>query len=239
MKRPFLRFTRLVHKWGGLLLAIQITCWIAGGVVMSVLPLDKVHGDHLVTRNLPDLFAKIDYSYSVDKILATLPASVRQIELTRLVDRAIYRITTDDGVALFDAKNGELIDGIDAKTIAEVAKAHYLGDGSMINVELIDFIPQEVSFKGKQIWRVEYEDAWSSTLYFSPSTGEFISVRSNMWRVFDFFWMLHIMDYDERENINNPLLITFSLSAFFFTLSGIVLLFQSFRFKRRRSRNNY
>ena len=41
-----------------------------------------------------------------------------------------------------------------------------------------------------------------------------------MW---DFLWGLHIMDYRERENINNILLKIFSFLALFSSLSGIAL----------------
>ena len=48
--------------------------------------------------------------------------------------------------------------------------------------------------------------------------------RNDDWRFFDFFWMLHIMDYKERENFNNPLLITVSIFALFTVLAGLLLL---------------
>ncbi|MFT6661534.1 MAG: exosortase/archaeosortase [Maricaulis maris] len=48
--------------------------------------------------------------------------------------------------------------------------------------------------------------------------------RNDTWRVFDFFWMLHIMDYEERENFNNPLLITASVFALVTVLAGLLLL---------------
>jgi len=48
--------------------------------------------------------------------------------------------------------------------------------------------------------------------------------RNDDWRFFDFFWMLHIMDYEERENFNNPLLITASIFALVTVLAGLLLL---------------
>jgi hypothetical protein len=44
--------------------------------------------------------------------------------------------------------------------------------------------------------------------------------------------MLHIMDYDERENFNNPLLISFAATSVLFCLSGFLLLLQNIRIKR-------
>ena len=55
--------------------------------------------------------------------------------------------------------------------------------------------------------------------------------RTTRWRVFDFLWMLHIMDYDEREDFNHPLLVSASLIALLAALSGVGLYF--FRFRKR------
>ena len=42
----------------------------------------------------------------------------------------------------------------------------------------------------------------SITYYISATTGSVLERRNDTWRWWDFFWMLHIMDYDERENVN-------------------------------------
>ena len=90
----------------------------------------------------------------------------------------------------------------------------------------------EASRAKNSVWQVVYDDIWSTTLYFDPVSAELVSIRSDIWRLFDFVWMLHIMDYDEREDFNNPLLIAFSASALLFTLSGMLMLFQTFRLKK-------
>jgi len=41
--------------------------------------------------------------------------------------------------------------------------------------------------------------------------------------------MLHIMDYDEREDFNHPLLYLTALAALLFSLSGVVLIFYTMR----------
>ena len=72
------------------------------------------------------------------------------------------------------------------------------------------------------------------TFYLSPATGELVSRRHELWRVFDIVWMLHIMDYDERENVNNWLLRGFTWLAVLTALSGAWLLW--FAFPRRRKK---
>jgi len=53
-------------------------------------------------------------------------------------------------------------------------------------------------------------------------------------------WMLHIMDYENRQDAHNPLLITAQISGLLFAISGLWLLIYSFasssRSKTRTSR---
>ncbi len=52
MKRILMRYTRVFHKWVGLFLALQILLWILGGLVMSAIPLEMVHGKHLANKHV-------------------------------------------------------------------------------------------------------------------------------------------------------------------------------------------
>jgi len=45
--------------------------------------------------------------------------------------------------------------------------------------------------------------------------------------------MFHIMDYEERENVNNSLLRVASITGLAFALSGAWLLFYSFQRRRQ------
>jgi hypothetical protein len=51
--------------------------------------------------------------------------------------------------------------------------------------------------------------------------------RNNKWRIFDFLWMGHTMDYKSGDNFNNFLLRTFSLFGLVTILSGFALYFVS------------
>ena len=81
------------------------------------------------------------------------------------------------------------------------------------------------------VWQVVMGDAEDTRLYISPATGDVIARRNDTWRLYDFFWMLHIMDYENRTNFNNPLVITASIAALIASISGIWLIF--YRFGRR------
>jgi uncharacterized iron-regulated membrane protein len=67
----------------------------------------------------------------------------------------------------------------------------------------------------------------NSTVYVSAELGTFQAIRHNQWRVFDFLWMLHTMDYQGRDNFGNILLKAFSVFGLFTVLSGFALYFVS------------
>jgi len=62
-------------------------------------------------------------------------------------------------------------------------------------------------------------------VYQDPFTGEIVAIRSAQWRIWDLMWGLHIMDWVDRENIDNLLLKVFSFLALLTSISGITLFF--------------
>lgn len=79
------------------------------------------------------------------------------------------------------------------------------------------------------VWRAEFDDPSRTTLYFAADDARLVATRNASWRWFDFFWMLHTMDYRGRDNFNNPLVITVGTAALWLALTGFLLLFRSFR----------
>lgn len=52
MNKRIFKTARKLHKWLGYFLVIQIFAWLLGGLFMSAMPLEKVHGKHLANRQL-------------------------------------------------------------------------------------------------------------------------------------------------------------------------------------------
>jgi hypothetical protein len=70
-----------------------------------------------------------------------------------------------------------------------------------------------------------------ATVYVGKETGMVHSIRNNQWRIFDFLWMLHVMDFKTRDDINNWLLRILSVAGLITLCSGYLLFFLS---KRKR-----
>lgn len=73
------------------------------------------------------------------------------------------------------------------------------------------------------VYRVVLDHPKQPHIYVCPITGEILKRRNKLWRIFDFFWMLHIMDYGERENFNHWLLTAMSVLAITTSTSGLIL----------------
>ena len=72
-------------------------------------------------------------------------------------------------------------------------------------------------------YAVTFSGNVNTTVYVSTEMGTVQSFRNNNWRIFDFLWMLHTMDYKERDNINNWVLRIFSVIGLITLASGFLL----------------
>ncbi len=221
-----------LHKWIGLIIGIQILLWISGGFIMSFFPIEKVRGEHNV-REAEAL------AITPDRLGVTIPFVLEQLELTSVrdvrirpvLDRLVYEIRPLDGAPIIvDAKNGEILSPIGKEMAETIAKQDFSGDGALTSISLLD--KGNAEYRGPvPVWRVEFNDSDNTHLYVSPDLGRIVARRNGTWRLYDFFWMLHIMDYQERENFNNKLVVSAAAIAFIFVITGFMMLF--FRLRKR------
>ena len=225
MKLAF--WVRRAHKWIALFVGVQALLWMSSGVYMTSVSLDVIHGDHLaqvVREPLPVSTTRLD----LDRLRALYP-ELRSWRLKRLLDQDVFELRQREQTVLVDAKTGALLSPLPRETAARLAKNMYQGDAGIREVTWLTQAPQEVARRPVPMWSVEFDDRAGTTLYLSPQTGELLARRHHLWRIFDFLWMLHIMDYDARTDVNNTLLRTFSAAGLLFALSGAWLVFYSFR----------
>lgn len=230
----FRAIVQRVHLWAGLILGIQVLLWMASGVVMSVFPIELVRGETSAYSAPPAVLEPATYA-SPGGILAQADGAT-SVELKHFLGRPVYA-TRGPGAAagLFDAATGERLSPLSEQLARRAAQQDYLGDGEIVSATLMSFPPQE--YRGPTpVWRIDYNDRFNTRLYISPSNGEVRARRNDIWRVYDFFWMLHIMDYENRENFNNPLVITAAIAGFIFALSGMIIVV--YRLMRGRYQND-
>lgn len=232
---PYLRrerFWRQLHFYLGLLLSLQLLAWFASGLVMSWFPIEQVRGEHLQS---PAPAANWnDALVTPASALQHAPAEFRQaqLSLSQRGTEPVYQLQQDDQQLLISALSGQALAPLSDAEVRMLAQQRYQGTGTVRSAEWLTLAPAEVRGLKAPLWQVQFADAEHTAFYFHPVTGQLLRVRTDTWRLYDFFWMLHIMDYEDRSDFNHPLLIISAGSALGFTLGGFVLL--GFRLARLR-----
>ena len=222
---------RKTHKWLGLFIGLQVVIWSLSGLYMTVVHIDTIHGDHLVRATAPASTDAANLDNPLKFAVANQASSVRLVFVRKL---PAYALQSERGEQVVDASTGAPLQPLSEGEVRSIAKSTYTGTEKISSAQLITQIPGEIRGRKPPLWRVEFANWNKPTLYFSPSTGDLVSRRHELWRVFDFVWMLHIMDYEERENVNNVLLRIFTWGAVFMASSGVWLLFYSFHRKKTK-----
>ncbi|HZG33674.1 MAG TPA: hypothetical protein VEZ59_10400 [Sphingopyxis sp.] len=225
-------FFRRIHKWVGLILGLQFLLWALSGSVMALLDKDKV-GGHGGGMSHAHPLPEGDYFG-----LAGLPRgeAVEGLVLRDLGARPVYEVHGSKGVRLVDATTGEAI-RVDQQLARDVASM--MNDAPVRQVSVLAKPNLEARDFAGAMWRVDFADAENSSAYVSLDTARFLVMRGDTWRTWDFFWMLHNMDYVNRASFNHPLIIFVGFGALWLSGTGFYLLFKSFsradfRWLRRR-----
>lgn len=215
------------HRWLGYLVALQVLAWILGGLIFAWLPFQAwVKGGEVLR-----------------KPAVSMPEGWQLQQQALPADRgallALQAVATPAGAALKlrHAQGGEswvLAGGgpLAAPTAAEVeafARKLYIGEGPLLGVEQIDEPPRrlglvrELGERPGPFWRVRFDDRFQSRFYFDTRSGELLAARNEAWVLYDFFWRLHLMDYQGGEDFNNGWLRAASAAAILLVLSGLGL----------------
>ena len=224
---------RKTHKWIALVMGLQIVIWSLSGVYMTLVHIDTIHGDHLVR---PLARRAVDLGQLGDPLAIAGASRADGVRLAWIGDTPAYVAATDTGERAFDARTGAPLRALDESAIRTIATGLYTGPEPIASALLIDNVPAEIRGRKPPLWRVEFDHWNKPTFYLSPVTGELVSRRHELWRIFDFVWMLHIMDYAERENVNNLLLRIFTWGAVLMALSGAWMLFYAFPRRKKAAR---
>lgn len=218
-------FWRRVHKWIGLILGLQLLLWAASGAVMATLDMASVAGGQEARAAPGPALPNSDAAWpAVRRALATVP--VRGVSLRLLLGRHVLNVETAQGPRLFDAETGAPI-RIDAELARQVALAAHPERALIKNIAALDRVTLAVREHALPIWRVDFADQANSSYYVSATTGVLLERRNDTWRVWDFFWMLHTMDYATRASFNHPLIVTVAIGVLWLSLTGLYLIFRT------------
>ncbi len=226
------RTYRKIHRWLGLAVGIQLLLWTAGGLFFSLNPIARVRGETEAPKPQP---IEIDVPVvSPAAAISQLAEEHPDIEIQTILLRphranAVYEIAYlvngEPHWALADGVTGDLRPPVDREEALEIARHAYLPDSTVAEVVLITDAADGSEYRDRPLpaFRVAFDDPLGTRLYVSVERGLVTARRNDRWRWFDLLWMLHIMDYQTRDNFNTLLLQTVSALGLVTVLSGFLL----------------
>lgn len=237
---------RKTHRILGLIVGLQLLLWTASGLYFSWNDIEKVRGEHF-TAEPGVLHPGYDvYISPADAVAAVIREtggidSVSQITLRPLLGEPVYEIEYRAGggtsFTLVDAVDGQLRSPVGREEAVAIARADFVAGAPVAAVERIETADAGSEYRDRELpaWRVEFDHPTGTRLYVSADRGLVRARRNNTWRTFDLLWMLHIMDYETRDDINNTVLRLLSVLGVATVASGYVLWgFTSRTLRRRR-----
>jgi uncharacterized iron-regulated membrane protein len=218
-----LRWAVQIHKWLGLVVGLQVLGWVLGGLIMTAIPIERVRSEHHYDGYQSML---LPASGVLEHQAAATAAGVETVEATlkTTLRGTVWVLKDPEGKThVVDAGTGRRMPPLTDREARQLAGAVYKGEGRPVAVRSYREAPQEAGKTGA-LWRVDFNDAERTAFYLSPETGEVVSKRSNVWRVYDFFWRIHILDFKTGDNFNHPLIIGAAAVSLPMTIAGLVLL---------------
>ena len=129
-------------------------------------------------------------------------------------------------------KPAEIIEAPKGNKISHEQALEIVSDQTYLKPLVLTEISQEApgsEYRGRDLplYKIESSDENSKNInvYVDPYSAKIVAIRSNQWRIWDLMWGIHIMDWNERDNIGNIFLKVFSILALLSALSGIYLFF--------------
>ena len=228
--KPAILF-RKWHKWLALIVGVQLLFWTLSGLFMSAVPIENIRSEHLAKQPALQVLSLGTPYISIDKVLGLFDDhySVLSVKLGSLNNDPVYYVeTSNEQFHLVDAIRGEIISPLSKDRVIQIAKKNYNKSTDSINASLITKPITE--YRGKYpVWRVDFNNIENTSFYISPETGKLKARRGTLWRIYDFLWMLHIMDYQNRSDFNNWFLVIAAVLGLATSISGLILFKYSFR----------
>jgi hypothetical protein len=214
-----------VHRWVAALVGLQILIWFASGTVMAFLPIEKVRGEHLLRAAAPAPLPPAALARLPDRI-AKLPDGPVQVQSYMLGTLPVLRAEFAGGrpSLLLNVTTGAQLNPVSPAMALTLLRARTSVDLSQATTHWVTAKTND--YRGAlPAWRIDARDAESAQFYVSAETGEIKTVRTGLWRVYDFLWGLHIMDWKNHESFNTPWMIGFAGLAFCLAVAGFGLLY--------------
>ena len=225
------RLASFVHKWLALLVGIQIVFWVVSGLFFTIFPIQQIRSENLIR---PSQAQTLDTATLAS--LASLRGDQNALPTKLTIERrpigqVVVAEFEDAPPILFNANTLQRLSPITAEQARAVARAHVTLTSEPTGATLLT--EETAEYRGAlPAWRVQFPDGGLS-VYVAQNTGAVTARRSDLWRLYDTLWALHIMDWQNHEDFNHPLIIIVTAITLLSVIAGIVLIPYRIRFRSR------
>ena len=210
---------RTFHKYLSLAISIQLLLWTVSGIYFAFNKIELIRGEqYLLNEDVSNL--------DLTEIKGTF--NTKSINIVKRLDKWILRLEGETQV-YYRALNGEELMELNELEAIEIVRQKT----SLIPLKAVKINSQSrgSEFRGRKLplYKVSTESEDNINVYVGAMSGEIAAIRSDSWRTWDFMWGAHIIDYRDRDNIDNFLLKVLLILALISALSGIALFFKTFK----------
>ncbi len=209
---------RNTHKYLSFFISLQLLIWTVSGIYFAFNKIELVRGEKYFLQK----------SYTMDLSEVDLKLSnVKSLRLLKRLDETIVVASKGLDNSYLD-RNGQPVE----KLTRNEASLIVARKTSLVptNVTEITTPKKGSEYRGRALplYKVLSKDIEENeiSVYVNAYSGDIVAIRSSSWRLWDLMWGLHIMDWQERDNINNTLLKLFSILALLSSITGLLLFFK-------------
>lgn len=242
-------WVRKAHRYMGVIVGVQLLFWVVSGLYFTWNDIEKVRGEHLKSEVWIDVNVEQGGLADLAGVLTAFRKQspslqrIKAVQLRIVLGKPVYEINYSNGAdnlyQLVDARSGDLMPLLDQKSAVTIALADFAEQAEVKSVELLDSASAHAEYRGRDlpVYRVSMDHPSNVNIYVSAQRGLVTARRNSTWRVFDFLWMTHTMDFEARDDFNNWLVKIFSVLGLITVLSGFILWAMTSRVFNKFSRN--
>ena len=159
---------RKIHRYLSIFIAIQLLLWTISGIYFAFNKIELIRGEQ--------------YRLPLDKEFRIFTRLDQQI-----IEENINGIKTYSTYP--DGKKINVLTQEEALVIAKIKTSLI-----PINATLITEDSAGSEYRGRPLplYKISTDTKDKINIYVNPMTGDILSIRSDSWRIWDFFWALHI-----------------------------------------------
>ena len=209
---------RKTHKYLSFFISIQLLLWTISGIYFSFNKIELVRGEqYLKIVEKPINLGVLNFNTSYSEKVSIINRLGKEIV-----------IVSSRGSKKYLDKNGNPLDKLSSLEAVESVKSQT----TLLPFQAIEITDNKSGseFRGRPlpIYKVESRNIENDDInvYVNIYSGEIMAIRSPQWRIWDLMWGFHIMDWKDRDNINNLLLKVFSILALVSSTTGLILFFK-------------